>query len=134
MKATDFREKPWYPTGATNRGEFSQDAKDPAGGRFAQKIHVADGAPCTVGIAQDGLAIARDQSCLFSCYLRQEGLKGQVRVRVHREAREYAACEFRPEGAWKKFTARLAFSGDDTNATLSITFAARARSGWIARH
>jgi alpha-N-arabinofuranosidase len=122
LKETDFREKPWYPTGAVNRAEFGQDPGDPVGGRFAERIAVAGGAPCTVGIAQDGLAVARDQPCVFSCYLRQEGVEGLVRVRAHREAREYAAGEFRPAGAWKKYTARLAFSGDDTNATLSITF------------
>ena len=122
LKETDFREKPWYPTGATNRAEFVHDPANPVGGRFAQKIVVAGGAPCTVGIAQDGLAVARDQPCVFSCYLRQEGLKDPVEVRVHREARQYAACSFRPTGAWKKYTARLAFSGDDDGATLGITF------------
>jgi alpha-N-arabinofuranosidase len=122
LKETDFREKPWYPTGAVNRTEFVQDPDDSVGGRFAQKIAVADGAPCTAGIAQDGLAVARDQPCVFSCYLRQEGLKGPVEVRVHREGQEYAACAFRPTGRWKKVTARLTFSGDDTAATLSITF------------
>ncbi len=121
LKETDFREKPWYPAGATNRAEFVQDPKDPVGGKFAQKIAVADGAPCTVGIAQDGLAIARDQPCVFSCYLRQEGLTGPVRVRVHHEAKEYASCEFRPTGEWKKYNARLTFSGE-ASATLTITF------------
>src|SRR5262249_7012726 len=105
IKETDFREKPWHPVGATNRGQFSQDPSDPVGGRFAQKIVVADGAPCTVGIAQDGIAVARDQRCVFSCYLRQDGLKGPVTVRIHRESREYAASEFLPTGAWKKYTA-----------------------------
>jgi alpha-L-arabinofuranosidase len=122
LKDADFREKPWYPAGATNRAEYTQDPKDPVGGRFAQKIAVGDGAPCTVGIAQDGLAVSRDQPCVFSCYLRQEGVKGPVRVRAHRDGHEYADCEFRPEGAWKKYTARLTFSGDDPNATLTITF------------
>jgi alpha-N-arabinofuranosidase len=122
LKETDFREKPWYPTGATNRAEYLQDASDPVGGRVAQKITVGAGAPCTVGIAQDGLAIARDQPCLFCCYLRQEGLKGPVRLRIHREAKEYAAAEFQPTGVWKKYTAQLTFSGDDPAATLGLTF------------
>jgi alpha-N-arabinofuranosidase len=122
LKETDFRDRPWYPTGATNRAEFSRDPGKPVGGRFAQKVAVAGGAPCTVGIAQDGLAIARDQPCVFSCYLRQQGVAGPVRVRVHREGREYAACLFRPTGAWKKYAARLKFSGNAAAATLSITF------------
>jgi alpha-N-arabinofuranosidase len=122
LAETDFREKPWHPCGATNRAAFVRDPKDPISGQVCQKIAVADGAPCTVGIAQDGLAIARNQPCTFSCYLRQEGLKEPVTVRVHRDATEYAACTFRPEAGWKKFRARLAFSGDDRDATLSITF------------
>ncbi|HLW67139.1 MAG TPA: alpha-L-arabinofuranosidase C-terminal domain-containing protein [Gemmataceae bacterium] len=122
LRDTDFREKPWYPTGATNRAEFVRDPKDPVGGKFSQRISVADGAPCTVGIAQDGLAIAKDQPCVFSCYLRQTGVQGPVTIRIHRDQKEYAACEFQPTTEWKKHTARLAFSGDDTNATISIAF------------
>jgi alpha-N-arabinofuranosidase len=122
LKETDFREKPWYPTGATNRARYIKDPRDPVGGRFSQKIAVAGKAPCMVGIAQDGLAIARDQPCVFSCYLRQQGVKGPVRVRVHREGKDHATCEFRPTGAWRKYTARLKFSGDEDRATLSLTF------------
>ncbi|HEV3144206.1 MAG TPA: alpha-L-arabinofuranosidase C-terminal domain-containing protein [Gemmataceae bacterium] len=122
LKETDFREKAWYPTGATNRAEFVRDPKDPVGGRYSQKISVADGAPCTVGIAQDGLAIAKDQPCVFSCYLRQTGIQGPVQVRIHREEKDYATCEFQPTGEWKKYTARLAFASYDDNTTISITF------------
>jgi alpha-N-arabinofuranosidase len=121
LKETDFKEKPWYPTGATNRAEFIQDPRDPVGGQVSQKIAVRGAEPCTVGIAQDGLAIARDQPCVLSCYLRREG-RGPVKVRVHQGAREYAACEFLPTGTWQRFSARLTFSGDDAAATLSITF------------
>jgi alpha-N-arabinofuranosidase len=137
LKETDFREKPWHPTGATNRATFTRDTADPVSGQFCQKIAVPDGAPCTVGIAQDGLAVESHQPCVFSCYLRQEGLKDPVRVRIHCDSKEYAACEFRPTGAWKKYRARLAFRDAGAfgeplapplweswvrGATLSITF------------
>jgi alpha-L-arabinofuranosidase len=126
LKETDFKEKPWYPTGATNRAEYVHDPKDPVGGQFSQRIAVAGAAPCTVGIAQDGIAIARDQPCVFSGYLRQEGVKGPVHVRVHQgpgaKATEYAAGEFQPTATWQKFSAKLKFSGDDGSATFSITF------------
>jgi alpha-N-arabinofuranosidase len=122
LRDTDFREKPWYPTGATNRAEFVRDPKDPVGGHFSQKIAVADGAPCTVGIAQDGLAIAKDQPCVFSCYLRQSGVQGSVRISAHRDGKEYASCEFLSTAEWKKHSARLAFSADDAKAAISITF------------
>ena len=122
LKETDFREQPWYPTGTTNRAYFSLDPVNPVSGRVAQKIAVKDGPPCTVGIAQNGLAVGPDQNCVFSCFLRQEGIQGPVTVRVHREGVEYAACEFSPTGDWKKYRAPLAFSRADSRATLSITF------------
>lgn len=122
LKETDFREKPWYPCAATNRAECTLDSVNPISGKVSQKIAARGGTPATVGIAQDGLAAFRDQPCVFHCYLRQMGLKEPVRVRVFREGKEYAACEFHPTDAWQKYTARLTFSEDDTNATLSITF------------
>src|SRR5215467_7216987 len=48
-RATDFREKPWYPSGATNRAEYALDRHEPVSGTVCQKIAVKDGAPCTVG-------------------------------------------------------------------------------------
>jgi alpha-N-arabinofuranosidase len=68
------------------------------------------------------LAVARNQPCTFSCYLRQEGIREPVQVRVHHEGRDYAECSFTPGDTWKKYSARLAFRSDDPNATLSITF------------
>jgi alpha-N-arabinofuranosidase len=122
LKETDFREKPWHPCGATNRAEFTLDSKEPVSGKVSQRIRVRDGAPCTVGICQDGLAVAKDQPCVLTIFLRQDGIKEPVRVRVYREGKEFAACGFKPTGTWKKSRARLAFSGTDANATLSITF------------
>ncbi len=37
-KQTDFREKPWYPSGATNRAEYALDPKDPVSGKVSQRI------------------------------------------------------------------------------------------------
>jgi alpha-N-arabinofuranosidase len=122
LKETDFRERPWYPTGATNRAEFTLDPAKPVSGRVAKKVRVAGGAPCTVGIAQDGIAVGPGQPCEFTCFLRQEGIDGPVTVRVAGGADEYAACQFTPTGEWKKYRARLTFPKDDPAATLSITF------------
>jgi alpha-N-arabinofuranosidase len=122
LKETDFREKPWYPCGATNRADFSLDAKQPMSGLVAKKIEVKDGAPCTIGIAQDGIAIDKDQPCVLSCFLRQEGVAEPVKFRVHHEGQEYAAADFQVSGQWKKYEARLEFPKSDAQATLSITF------------
>jgi alpha-N-arabinofuranosidase len=122
LAQTDFKEKPWYPSGAVNRAEYVRDSNNPVSGKVAQKITVAGGAPCTVGMSQDGIYVDRGRACLFACYFRQQGLNEPVQVRLHREGRLYASCEFRPAGDWKKFRARLVPSARVTNATLSIAF------------
>jgi alpha-N-arabinofuranosidase len=122
LKETDFKEKPWYPCGATNRAEYSRDPADPVSGAASQKIVVAGGAPCTVGIAQDGIAVEREKACLFSCWLRRQAFEGAVLVRLHCEGKDLASCRFEPGPGWRKFTARLVPTDTASNATLSITF------------
>jgi alpha-N-arabinofuranosidase len=122
LKEKDFREKPWYPAGAVNRAEFSLDPKDPVSGAVAKMIRVKDGAPCTVGIAQDGIFIDRGKPCIFSCFMRHEGVRGPVHVRLHHEGKVHAACEFRPTDQWRKYSARLEATERDTAATLTIDF------------
>jgi alpha-L-arabinofuranosidase len=122
LRQTDFREKPWYPSGATNRAEYTLDPKEPVSGAVSQRISVKDGAPALAGISQDGIAVERGKGCAFSCYLRQEGIKGAVEVRLHREGKLLASAEFTPGATWKKFSARLIPEETATNATLSISF------------
>lgn len=122
LKETDFREHPWYPTGATNRADFALDPTNPVSGRVAKRIAVRPGAPATVGIAQDGVAVAHGQPCHFACYMRQQGLTGPVTVRVHHGAKEYAVCRFNPTGQWAKYGARLAFAKNDPAATITVSF------------
>ena len=118
----DFRENPWYPSGAVNRAEYALDRTEPVSGSVAQRIAAKDGAPCTVGISQDGIALEGGKACLFSCYLRQRALNGPVLVRLHHVDKVYASCEFQPGAAWKKYQAKLVPSATDTRATLSISF------------
>ena len=122
LKETDFREKPWYPCDATNRAEYVLDRNNKVGGDTAQRIAVKDGSPCTVGIAQDGVAVDKGTACEFSCHLRQQGIDGPVQVRLEQEGKELASCNFQPGGEWKKYHARLAPAETATNATLRITF------------
>jgi alpha-L-arabinofuranosidase len=122
LKETDFREHPWYPAGATNRANFALDSAKPVSGRVAKRITAGPGPPATVGIAQDGIAIAQGQPCEFACFMRQEGVKGPVTVRIHHGANEYAVCRFTPTSEWIKYRARLTFAKSNTAATLSISF------------
>jgi alpha-N-arabinofuranosidase len=122
IKETDFRERPWYPVGSTNRADFTRDKGNPVSGLIAGKIATKGETPCTVGIAQDGIAVAKDQPCVFSCYFKQEGITAPVIVSLARDGKTYATAEFRPTTKWTKHRVRLVIDGADTNATLSITF------------
>jgi alpha-N-arabinofuranosidase len=122
LKETDFREKPWYPCGATNRAAYVLDRNNKVSGETAQRIAVKNGTPCTVGIAQNGVAVDKRTACEFSCYLRQQGIDGPVQVHLEQDGKELASCNFQPGGEWKKYHARLAPAETATNATLRITF------------
>jgi alpha-N-arabinofuranosidase len=122
LRETDFREKPWYPGGATNRADFVRDRTQPVSGLACQKIAVKGEAPATVGICQDGIAVQAGKPCTFRCYFRRQGFATPVQVRLHREAKTLAAAEFSPTEEWKKFTARLEPSATETNASLTISF------------
>jgi alpha-N-arabinofuranosidase len=123
LKQTDFKAHPWYPTGATNRAEFSLDSEKPVSGMVSQRIKVVGDAPCTVGIAQDGIAVDRDQPCFFSCFLRQVGVVGPIIVRVlSDDGAELGKCEFLASSEWAKKRAHLVFDGRNYHARLTITF------------
>jgi alpha-L-arabinofuranosidase len=122
LKEKDFREKPWYPAGAVNRADFALDPKEPVSGKVAKRIRVTGDAPCRVGIAQDGIFVERGKPCVFSCFLRQERVRGPVRVRLHHEGNVYATCAFHPTAQWQKYSARLSPTRRDTAATLTIDF------------
>ena len=54
VKETDFREKPWYPIGATNRALHDRDRSNPISGAVCLKIAASEAVPSTGGVAQDG--------------------------------------------------------------------------------
>jgi alpha-L-arabinofuranosidase len=122
LKETDFREHPWYPCGATNRGQFDHDTSSKIGGSSSYRITAAEDIPCTLGVAQDGIAVQRGIACAFSIYLKQTGIRGPVRVRLHRDGTAYAGCEFQPAGEWANYRARLVPKDSDDRATITIEF------------
>jgi alpha-L-arabinofuranosidase len=122
LKETDFKERSWYPSGAVNRAEVAADAATKVSGAACKRISIGPGAPATAGISQDGIFLARGQPCNLTLWLRAQGLTGPVRVRLHHEAKVYAACEFHPDAQWRKFSARLVPLAGDLGATLTIQF------------
>jgi alpha-N-arabinofuranosidase len=122
LKETDFREQPWYPAGATNRATFEHDRTTKVNGERSYRIAVEGDTPCTVGVAQNGLAVSQGVGCQLTIYLKQRGIAGPVRVRLHREAQVYASCELKPGTDWQKCTARLVPGATDDRATITIDF------------
>ena len=122
LKETDFRERPWFPSGATNRATFDRDRSTKVSGEQSYKIATVGETPCTVSIAQDGIAMQQGLACDFACSMKQTGIKGKVRVRLHRDATVYAAADLEPTDDWSKVRARLVPSQTDTNVTLTIEF------------
>ena len=122
IKETDFREKPWYPSGEVNRAEYSLDSTTRVSGAVSQRIAAQEGAPCTVGMSQDGIFVERGGDCDFKCWFRAEGFPGPVRVWLHRGMRTLAECQFQPTGNWKKYQARLHPRAREEDATMTIQF------------
>jgi alpha-N-arabinofuranosidase len=122
LKETDFKQKPWYPCGEVNRAQVALDTNTVVSGAASKRIAIEAGGPATAGISQDGIFLEREQPCRLTVWLRARGVTGPVRLRLHHEAKVYAACEFKPGEEWQKFSARLVSSAQDVNATLSIEF------------
>ncbi len=122
IKETDFQEKPWYPTGAVNRGRYALDRSAKISGETSQKIEVREAVPCTLGLAQDGIYVDPGQALDLQCWLKVAEVAGPVRWRLHQEGRIYARGEFQPGPDWRKFTTRLTPAGRDANATLAFEF------------
>ena len=122
LKETDFREKPWYPSGSTNRALHHHDRSNAISGEQSLKIAAEEPVPCTGGVAQDGIAVERGLACDFSVFLKQSGLTSPVSVLLHREGTVIASAELTPSNDWQKHRARLVPSASDSNATLTIAF------------
>jgi alpha-N-arabinofuranosidase len=123
IRETDFKERPWLTVDPDKRGDVVRDRQYVVSGDFSQRIRVPEGKlGGAVGIFQEGLAVDDRVACRFSVSLRQEGLRGSVKVRLLRtNGQELASTSFEPRGEWQKFQRRLVPAASDTNARLEIT-------------
>lgn len=123
LRESDFKEKPWTPSGDIDRAEFVRDAETFISGKGSQRIAVKGTTPCNVGVSQQGIAVAGEKvPCRFSAWFKQEGITGPVKVRLHRGDKELASCTFQPGTEWKKYSDRLTSHDAENDATLSISF------------
>jgi alpha-N-arabinofuranosidase len=123
IKETDFKEKPWYPVGATNRGRGWGDINTQISGDHSMRIEVPSGPPCVVGIAQDGIALKKGERLQFSIYTRLHGAKGPVKVSLHnRYGKVFAKGEVPADITWSKQTIELVPNTTANDATITIEF------------
>ena len=122
IKETDDQEKPWYPCGEVNRSEVSRDDKTKVTGTYSMRIEALPGAPCTVGIAQDGVAVEAGQELKFSVDAKGTCASQKIRIRLHEGSRELGAAEVPLASDWTKERVSLTPSGTSDKATFSIEF------------
>ena len=122
IRQTDFKEKPWYPSGAVNRGKYTLDPEAKISGSVSQRIEVTGAEPCTLGISQDGIFVEAGEWYELKCWLRANGIKSPVQARLHGDGQTDAEAKFTVGPEWKKFIARLRPKRRNTDETLSIEF------------
>ncbi|NLF31225.1 MAG: hypothetical protein GX591_10115 [Planctomycetes bacterium] len=121
-EATDPRERPWYPIGAVNRGRFTLDESNPLNGSRSQRIEAQGVEPCTIGIAQDGVAVTADEPCKLSVYLRRSDQPLRVRAYLRDGGQILAQTTFEPGMTWEKYTAQLTPTAASAGARLCLEF------------
>ena len=122
-KETDRIEQPWYPDGATNRGEFQLDKADPFNGKVSQRIRQKPGDPATLGISQSGMYVKAGEPLRLSLHMRANDIKGPVKAAIWGEGKVYAVAEFSMlSNDWKGWAGTLTPTDSDTHATLTISF------------
>ncbi len=70
-KETDRLERPWYPDGATHRGEFALDREQPGNGKLSERVGQKPGDPCVIGISQAGKFVKAGESIRCRLSLRR---------------------------------------------------------------
>ena len=122
----DLRPRPWYPSGAVHRGEYTLDQESPFNGAVSLRIHAGDGEPCTLGISQDGVYLEAGKPLVLRLHLRGEPPAG----RALRAAARLGGPGLAPVSGslgevgseWRLHQLRLVPSAAARDATLSIEF------------
>lgn len=120
--AKDFKEEPWYPSGAINRLDWGPVKERPISGEKCEKLTIRPGAPATAGISQDGIFAEKGKKVRFSAYLREDGFDGPVTISIRGGGKLIASAELHPGATWKKLSAEMTPSATFADATFSIQF------------
>jgi alpha-L-arabinofuranosidase len=121
----DRRDRPWYPTGAVHRGEYTYDTEQPFNGARSLRIRVAAGEPCTLGMSQDGIFVEKGKRYHLRLHMRADREGIAPRARLHGGGRELARAELgATRTAWTKHDGDLLAAETCLDATLAIEFRA----------
>jgi alpha-N-arabinofuranosidase len=121
-KETDRIERPWYPDGAVNRGEFLLDRANPFNGKVSQCIRQKPGDPSVLGISQGEKYVKVGEALRCSLQLRASDPRSVVTVSLWGNNQIYATADIKPTEHWQRFEATLTPTGTDTHATFTISF------------
>lgn len=121
-KETDRIEQSWYPDGAVHRGEFVLDDTSPFNGKYSQRITGKPGAPCVLGISQNGLYVKEGEPLHCSLHIRAQEITGPVTVTLWGTGHTYATAEFTPTAEWQRFDTAMVPNGTDDHAAITISF------------
>lgn len=123
IKETDFREMPWRPSGAVNRGRYDNDRSTKVGGNSSKRIECVAGDPATLGLSQDEVWVVRGETVQFRCWMRRSGFAGPVRVSLSgADLGTGVAQEYFPTGEWAVYSKRWVIPKSDEHAVLTIEF------------
>lgn len=123
IKETDNKEKPWYPTGQTNRASFGKDMMSMISGNQSMRIEIGGDTPAEAGVAQDGIAILKGQTLTFSCFMRLHGSTNPVKVSFCDSlGKTIQSCEVKATADWAKQTIAIQPRATCTSTTIKISF------------
>ncbi len=121
IAATDGVDRPWYPAGQVNRAAFDLDPEQAVSGKVSQRVRTNGETPCTVGIGQDGLALAAGEELELSIWVRGKSRDDAVHVELLDRDGTIARASVPLTPTWTKRMARLTPKAGAANGTIRIS-------------
>jgi alpha-L-arabinofuranosidase len=122
IEGKDFKEQAWYPSGAVNRARYSRSDDGPSAGQGSRLIEIGTGAKATAGLSQDGIAVDPKDPCHFHIWLKEEGTRSPVDVRLSDGTVKLAQARLSPTDVWARYDAQLAPEARSKSSALTISF------------
>ena len=123
LKETDFRERPWYPSGETNRAKIrTRSARRTSAATFPTKSRRSAKRPARSPSLRMESPFG-GAACDFACFFKQSGLSVKVRACGYIASPRYTPSRSRADGGMGQVhRANSSPRQTDANATLTIEF------------